>query len=221
MLMTPTDSEPALQYAGSFTLLPAIAQRLPLEVVMVRRINLESLADMAPALSRKLADAYAEGCMVCLDLQEHRSGVDLDVEFEGSADQVQVTWDSPITDQIRRAHGDLQSRVEKGAYAIALLLLPEFRGLYAVEVSLKWNGIDFYLSPEPGDDRLIFNDHTAVLEVSGIQSESSSNSVRNRINGKMNGVAEYKEKPDYKTVDLPHYYCVVEFSRPLSVVVRT
>jgi hypothetical protein len=158
--------------------------------------------------------------MVCLDVQDHYSGVVFEIEFEDAADQVRVTWQAEVTERIRTAHNVLDERVDKGACAVALLLLPEFAGLYGVRASLKWSGFDYYLSPNREPGKYFLND-TAVLEVSGIQAENRGNSVNRRVNRKIGRVDDYKTKPDYKTSDLPHYYCVVEFSKPRSKVVLT
>lgn len=82
-----------------------------------------------------------------------------------------------------------------------------------VQQAQKGTTVDYYLASKQGDDFLIFN-NTARLEVSGILSETESNSVEDRIGDKRRRL-----KPD-PTSGLPTLISVVEFSQPWSKVVE-
>lgn len=63
----------------------------------------------------------AEAASVCLEDQEHRSGVCLSVDGEFN-EQFVLTWRN-INAQVRRCHNDLEVATEYGAYGIAVLLI--------------------------------------------------------------------------------------------------
>jgi len=91
----------------------------------------------------------------------------------------------------------------------------------AVEVSQKYNGVDYHLSNPDDDDydeeHLIFN-HTAVLEATGIQTERGSNTIASRMKKKRDRLKKYQTSTTSQTIDLPTYICVVEFSEPEAQV---
>lgn len=184
---------------------------------MIRAIQLEDLSN-APALTDVAAQFLQENCMLCFDHHSHVSGVHLDVDFTDQQEPTAVAWQSTVTDEMRRCYMDQDKHVDFGACAIALLLMPKFTEMMAVEQSAKGNGIDYYLANKGGDDHLIFN-HVAVLEVSGILTENSSNTVNGRISRKRKRLRDLAGSPTSQTEDLPTYICVVEFSRPRTKVV--
>ncbi len=120
--------------------------------------------------------------MVCLDDQGHTAGVEFAIEFIADHIDAEIDWDSEVNEHLRHAYVDREKRVDNGACALALMLMPELGGLVAVEISTKGNGIDYYLSTIE-ESHLIFN-HSAVLEVSGIQAETADNTITRRINKK-------------------------------------
>jgi hypothetical protein len=145
----------------------------------------------------------------------------MDTNYSGEEEEVYIHWDGVVTDVMRRAHADLTKRVDDGASIIALMLVKEFQNLVAVEVSSKKNGIDYFLAAPTADgadtDHLIFN-HTAVLEVSGIQTEQGSNTVNARLSEKKRRLEDYTKSSTSTVVQLPTLICVVEFSQPKSRV---
>lgn len=188
---------------------------------MVHNIRLEDLAAQIPVISEPKAASYIESCKVCFDIHYHRSGVSMSVNYTKDRHKVGVWWDGEVTERNRRACADATKRVDEGTCAIALLLLMQFANLVAVEVSQKRNGIDYYLAnsndADFDDDHLIFN-RTAVLEVSGIQTQRGSNTIASRIKTKQDRLVKYSTSTTSQTVDLPTYICVVEFSEPEAQV---
>lgn len=189
---------------------------------MTCNIRLEDLASQIPVISEPVSAAYTEACMVCFDLHNHRAGISLDVTFVEVRHEVAVHWGGQVTEWMRRTHADLNKRVDDGTSSIALLLLSRFANLVAVEVSQKYNGIDYFLSSPDDEDydeeHLIFN-HKAVLEISGIQTERGSNTITSRLNIKKKRLEDYRNSSTSLTIDLPTYICVVEFSDPEALVV--
>jgi hypothetical protein len=189
---------------------------------MEHNIRLDDLVEMIPVISPGRAASYIESCKVCFDLHNHATGVAMDVKFVGTELKVGTHWDGEVDEWMRRAHADLTDRVGGGTCAIALLLISTFANLVAVAVSQKRNGIDYFLASPTDDDydeeHLIFN-HTALLEVSGIQTERGSNTISSRIKEKKDRLRKYKTSTTSTTIDLPTYICVVEFSDPEAQVV--
>jgi len=192
---------------------------------MSRRIDLDSLQTHAPTLTQAVADYFAEAAAVSLDRQNHLTGTQLAVECDTKSETVQVSWASPVTNHTRNAHGDDQVRVGNGACAISLLVISELEGLRAVRQSLKWNGVDYFLSPADQittadiNNPLLFN-YSAVVEISGIQEPRGTNTVDYRINKKVRRVEVYKQSSKHQTVDITSYYSVVDFDQPRSKTVR-
>jgi len=188
---------------------------------MAQSIRLEDLATQIPVIPEPKASAYIESCKVSFDHHNHPAGTSMEVDLVHDHHGVSVRWDGEVTDIMRRACADVTKRVDEGTCVIALLLLARFVNLVAVEVSQKRNGIDYYLaSPDNdnfNDEHLIFN-HTAVLEVSGIQTTRGSTTIARRVKEKKDRLIRYSTSTTSQTVDLPTYICVVEFSAPEAQV---
>jgi hypothetical protein len=156
--------------------------------------------------------------MVCFEIAGARSGVQLDVDFVGAPEAVDVHWVGEVSDKMRLGYLDAKKRVDFGACAIALLLVPEFTRLTAVEQSATGNGIDYFLADATIDDHLIFN-RAAALEVSGIQQASQSNTISKRIAEKKKRLRDTRNSPTATGADLPAYICVVDFGHGQARVV--
>jgi hypothetical protein len=187
-----------------------------------RQLTLESLVTGIPVIPEESAGFYRQNCMVCFDNQGHKSGVGLRFlyEDEGIDEAVEIHWSGDVTAQMRRAFGDLISATELAACAIALLLVREFTEFTAAERAKVGTAVDYYLLPQGSNDALIFN-YTARLEVSGILKENSDtgNTVNRRIREKLERLAQFDlQNPEDK---LPTFIIVVEFSNPLSRMVKT
>lgn len=178
-------------------------------------IPLESLLEGIPAISPNSAGFYQENCMVCLDRQGHESGVILNViDSDGSEHKFKVCWSCDVTPQLKRNFADTVQNADKAACALAMLLVREMTECTAVEQSIIGTAVDYWLSPKDElDDDLIFN-HSARLEVSGINHEEPSNTVRRRVNSKRSRLISYSGKDR----SLPTLIVVVEFSRPWSKI---
>lgn len=188
---------------------------------MEHNIRLEDLAAQIPVISEPKAASYIESCKVCFDQHNYLAGITMGVHFVDASHRVGVHWDGEVTEWMRRACDDATKRVDEGTSAIALLLLSKFANLVAVQVSQKYNGVDYFMSNPNDDDydeeHLIFN-HTALLEVTGIQTEKGSNTIASRMKDKKDRLTKYKNSSTSVTLDLPTYICVVEFSEPEAQV---
>lgn len=185
---------------------------------MAGGINLEDLAAKAPGMSQGTVEHYQHSCIVCLDDHGHVSGSYLDVTFQQEQVYVPIRWQASVTDDMRRWFRDQRKSVDLGACAIALLIIPEFASLVAVQQSATGDGVDYYLSDPNSDDDLLFN-NAAHLEISGIHTETAANSVDRRIAAKRKRLDHTRANSTSPTKDLPTYICIVEFSRPKTKVV--
>jgi len=119
---------------------------------------------------------------------------------------VSLSW-SPVDEQQRRCYNDLQEATERGACAIAILLIQKATGKIVIERSRKGTGFDYWLG-DHDDDQLMAG--KARLEVSGIL-EGDSAIMSTRVKQK---------KDQIKVTDhvAPGYVGVVEFGAPKAHV---
>jgi hypothetical protein len=100
--------------------------------------------------------------------------------------------------------------IEFGAEALALLLIKEKTPYTAIERAVKPSGIDYWLGYK--NSKYIFSRFDARLEITGILTESSSNTIKSRINKKL-------ERTMISNV-FPVFISVIEFGEPKAVTVR-
>ncbi len=172
----------------------------------VKTIDLELLAVGLDGLSPRAGGGLAEACAVCMEDRGHASGVKLKV-FGTWDDAFHVKWVA-VTEKARRSWNDLPYTAEQGGYGLAILLMRELAGLGVVERSKKGGGFDYWL----GEKNQQPFQNKARLEVTGTLSSNVSQ-------------VEYKAKRKLKQTDqsdgkFPAYVVVVEYSAPLSKVVK-
>lgn len=108
---------------------------------------------------------YMGACAaVCLDKQQHRSGVPMAVQGDYNA-AFRLMWE-PLTEKHHRSCADIQEATEYGAYGVAILVVRETTGKTVLERSAKGFGFDFWIGEEQDAD-LPFQG-LARLEVSAI-----------------------------------------------------
>jgi hypothetical protein len=148
----------------------------------------------------------AQAASICLEDQKHKSGVKLNVdgEYDGKFDLI---WNI-VNEQMRRCWADIGFAVEQGAYGVAALLVPTLTG-FELERSIRGTGFDFWL----GSKKDLLFQKKARLEVSGILKGSESE-IKARVKQK-----KIQTRRSDRTL-LPAYITIVEFSQPLSRVVK-
>lgn len=62
-----------------------------------RVISLEKLGERVPILLDEMVGFYRLNCMVCLDFNNHTSGVTLTVHYDKREYPFQITWDGTVT----------------------------------------------------------------------------------------------------------------------------
>ncbi len=174
-------------------------------------LELSKLKAGLPGITPSLGEVLFETCLVCLDNQGHKSGINMQVRGISQAN-IPLQWDLPVTNQMRRSWADLPEATELAATGIALLLVLELTNYTVIQRSQKGTGIDYWLGSRAEDSSLPLRD-VARLEVSGILKTDNENVITTRIQQK-------RVQTGISTHPLPTYIVVVEFSRPLAYMVN-
>ena len=156
------------------------------------------------AITDKLGGALAEAGTVCLESQNHVSGVRLSARGYLEKDY-SLTWTS-ITEQSRSAWYDDRVATEWGAVGVAVLLAKIGLGFEVLQRSRQGTGFDYWM----GEHASLPFQNLARLEISGIR-QGNDTSVKARVRQKMNQISS-------SGGELPAYVIVVEFGRPLAEV---
>ena len=168
---------------------------------------MSELGQGMPAIKPNLGMAMADAAGVCLELQDHTRGVELQVIGHISKQYI-LDWPA-ITDQTRRTWMDLREAVEYEATAIAVLLYKNELGYSVVERSRQGTGIDYWMGQS---DDVSFQ-RQARLEISGILNAGGdvARAIRARVNQKL-------RQTERASSSLPTYVIVVEFGSPIAEV---
>lgn len=171
---------------------------------------LTELAKGLIGITQAFGQMLAEAAAICFEDQNHTSGAQLEIHgaFQG---EYQVFWQR-VTDQMIRCYNDEQSTTELGAYGIAFLLILDLTGCTVIERSRRGTGFDYWLGIAEESSGLPFQNKER-LEVSGIRCGDST-LIKARVNQKL------KQVEQSKNTSLPALIVVVEFSAPMSQVVR-
>lgn len=168
-------------------------------------IDLEELIAGMPGLSPRMGAAMAEAAGVCFDERSHISPTNVALQGDESGTAV-VLWKHP-DDQAKRTWSDEPYTTEQGAYALAIGIVQNSRGLVALERSRKFNGFDYWLGE---DESTLFLDKTR-LEVSGIRNGTKSQ-LKARVRQKIDQI-------DTSKGSLKGIVVVVEFGTACAEVV--
>jgi hypothetical protein len=172
------------------------------------KLSLQTLCEGdIPALSAYEGGSLAEAASVCLKANAHHSPVLLTVrgDYKRSASLSFLE----VTDQMNRTHGDPEVASERGACAIAILLVCALSEYTIVHRSYKGTGVDYFL----GHKNDFLFQMKARLEVSGIGNGSETD-IRRRKKIKL----EQTQRSD--ALQIPAWVVITEFSRPVAEVVQ-
>lgn len=175
------------------------------------KINLYKLADKAIGVSQKVGDFLGEAAQVCLEMQGHKSGVQLNItgQYEES---VILEWSNKLEEETLLSWRDLKESTEYGATAIALLLLIHFESYNFVERLPQTAIADYFLKKRKLEDEI--TKHEIFLEISGIFRETSKNTIDIRIKQKKKQIAN-KSIAQWNIL-----IAVVEFSKPKAKITK-
>ncbi|MFB2771688.1 hypothetical protein ACE1AT_20705 [Pelatocladus sp. BLCC-F211] len=174
-----------------------------------QELLLAKLGEGLPAITPSFGAALAEACAVCLEDQSHSQGVELSINGDFKA-KFKLYWE-PVTEQMLRCWNDQEFTTEQAAYGVAFLIIKQLTDLTVIERSRKGTGFDYWLGSENKDSELPFQNKVR-LEVSGIRKGDDSR-IRARVKQKI-------EQTKPSDGEYLAYIIVVEFSKPLSVIVK-
>ena len=159
-----------------------------------------------PGLTAEVGAMLAQAAGVCLDSQEHASGIPLTV-VQATRSYHSLVWPH-VTEQARRSFRDKDEATEYGACGIAILVARRILGYAVMSRSRKGTGFDYWLGRDPARPPFY---HEARLEVSGIRQGNVAD-VRKRVAEKRRQIASAPSS-------LLGIVIVVEFGEPLAKVV--
>ncbi|MCP4695280.1 MAG: hypothetical protein GY862_00315 [Gammaproteobacteria bacterium] len=169
---------------------------------------LDELKEGTLGITPEFGACLAQAASVCLVDQGHSSPSNMEIKGEIEAIAT-VIWDSP-TKQAIRCWNDDEIATEHGAYGIATVLVSHISGLQVIERSKKGTGFDYWLGAED-DTAPLFQQRTS-MEVSGIRNGTKA-LVKRRVQEKLSRL-------EGSNSSLPAYVIVVEFSGPLSEIIK-
>ena len=168
-------------------------------------IDLDNLGTGIMGLTQEWGSFLLQACAVCLDSQNHSTGVEMNLVTSNGHKTVNLNWSSVVDTQVKKNWSDLQEATEYGATAIAIKLVETESTSNCIERSSKGTGFDYWLGDE--DDIGLFQ-RKERLEISGILKESGSNTIERRVKGKT------KQTTVTSSTGLNAHICVVEFGFP-------
>ncbi|CAG2535056.1 hypothetical protein MAR621_00170 [Maribacter dokdonensis] len=168
-------------------------------------INLDSLGDGIMGLTQEFGNFLLQACAVCLDNQNHSTGVQMNLLTSSGSKSVNLNWNTVVNSQVKRNWSDLQEATEYGATALAIKLAESESTSSCIERSSKGTGFDYWLGDE--DDLGIFQ-RKERMEISGILKENGTNTIERRVKVKSN------QTKTSSSSGLNAHICVVEFSNP-------
>lgn len=170
---------------------------------MSQKLNIEIIKDGMPGITPVIGSYLYENCLVCLLKAGHSDGVAMQVKGLRN-EAYNIHWQGGMTDQMARSYQDDVETTEQGAVCLSVLMAKSLTDYTIVERSWRGTGIDYWLGYE--DDP--FLQRAARLEISGIRTESATNTIGVRYEQK----SKQTEQSDNEK--LPAYISIVEFSTP-------
>ena len=175
-------------------------------------IILEDLMRGYPGLDSDAGASHRKAAMVCLDSQNHESGVHCELKSLTETESIlRLKWNGAVTQQMKNTWYDRREATEMGAAGVAILVIlafTEYSILRRMDIDEK-TGMDYWLSKKAnvGDLTENFLQGDARLEVAGRRSAST---------GTIRGIVQSKLKRSAKSdkTGTPAYVIVMEFSRP-------
>lgn len=165
-------------------------------------INISDIAKGMPGITPAVGAVLVENCTVMLHEVGHKAPTP--IAIYGMLEQTsQILWEDNYTEQMARAHADMQETTELAAACVSLAVTQQITGYTVIERSRKGTGFDYLL----GEDAEWFLPK-ARLEVSGIAKETLTNTIEGRFRQKS------AQTSVSDNTNLPAYISIVEFSSP-------
>lgn len=169
-------------------------------------IKLDAIKEGMPGISPIEGADLLENCVVMLHRSGH--GIPTSLNIDGIAsDNVVLEWTDSFTDQLDRTYADHISNTERAAVCVSVLLTTALTDYTVIMRSRKGTGFDYLL----GNKSDLSFQPQARLEVSGIEKESETNTLKSRFRQKCEQVTPTDE------TFLPAYISIVEFGTPKAL----
>jgi hypothetical protein len=167
--------------------------------------TLEELKDTITLFSATQADFWTENSIVALEHNNHSSGCVLKVGGDKNED-INLVWSTTV---IKSGYKEEKKFIEKSAEAISFFLCRRFTDFNVIEEASIGTGVDYWLGyDEEHSAYNPLNFLTARLEISGINSETGTNTVLSRVKIKT------KQTTPSDSSYLPAFISIVEHSTP-------
>lgn len=173
----------------------------------MRKLDLDKLKLGFPGINRVVGQNFHQATVYCMVKNGHKSGIE--IKLKGKKEEtISLTWEEKLPNDIADSWNDEEELTEYAATGLALLIITELTPYLAVRRCKKGSGGDYWLAKKQIEGIYKFE---AMLEISGIQKETSNNSSKSRLNQKKK---QLKSSPFFK--DLVNAFVIVsEFSKPV------
>jgi hypothetical protein len=168
-------------------------------------LELEKLSQIVKLFSPTQCDFFSENCIVAFEISNHTAGCQLAVDGD-KVESLTVSWSKQVN---KSGYKEEKKIIEHAAEAIAFLLTPRMTEFSVVEEATIGTGFDYWLGYD--ESHASYNPKNflqARLEISGIKSESATNTVHKRVREKK------QQTNKSERLKLPAYVSVTEFASP-------
>lgn len=176
-------------------------------------IVLEDLKRGYPGLDKDTGSSHRIAAMVCLDSQNHESGVSCEMKsLQEILSMLRISWNETVTQQMKNTWYDRREASEVGAAGLAILVMlsrTNYTVLRRMDID-EDSGMDYWLSKNSSAGNVTENflQGDARLEVAGRRSESKR-TVEKLVRDKL------KRSRKSDGTGTVAYVVVVEFSKPI------
>lgn len=173
----------------------------------MKLFQLDAIKSGMPGVSDVVASFLYEAALICLDKNNHSQSIILEIENDNKKEQFLLNWVDVPNNQQKQSWKDLNEAVEYGATAIATLFIEALTNFVIIGRLPQASRADYALQTRINYKNNIILP-AAHLEVSGVLTENSKNTLKMRFNKKVKN-AEASPAKNY-----PTYIFVVEFGKP-------
>lgn len=178
----------------------------------MRVLNLDILKEGLPGITKAAGNFLYEAALVALAKKGHSAGVTLQVSGEIKV-EIQLVWRQELSENEISTWKENRDAANFGAIGIALLLMNQVVGFSSFEIGTQGTGIDYWMSKEkPDAGALHMINKEARVEISGILSETPSNTLKMRVKLKK------KQITASDGTGLPGWVVAVEFGTPKTII---
>lgn len=165
-------------------------------------LALSDLKKGMPGISSIQGTFLQENAMVALHKANHHSPTKTTLTGIAEKD-IQLSWEDTVNQQLLNSYNDEKENTEFAAAGISALLTPFLTDYTIIMRAQQGTGFDYWL----GKDETSLSP-LATLEVSGIKSENSDNTISKRLSAKK------KQIMASEGLKLPQYISIVEMAKP-------